>query len=384
MKLISPGYLVIYSITIFFLFTSIPPDYYTSIIHEKDYMFFDVKTYLYVISFLFSFYIGCVFRNSFLKVNFINFTFIRFRKIKFSIVKFFILFSFISIVICLFSLIIDNHNLISYLLSGNGAQIKNETKINSLFMPFLYFNMASSIFYLSLIFENKIDGFYKRLTYIVMLLLFISMFLLIARYIIIPYLLTIFVTIVGYRIRYKISLYPIIKYMLISVFLILGLFILLQELRGGNGFHGLFGYGPASFNRLSAILNDKLILNTPKLYYINSHFNQGWSLNRILISEHNSVGHAGLQWSFNWLTAYGYIYYSIGWLSILYSFILGFFYQSIWISFKKGYLFSIILYPWLFSAGFLWFTYNILAYGQVIIFILTGCVFSILFGKKIT
>jgi hypothetical protein len=155
------------------------------------------------------------------------------------------------------------------------------------------------------------------------------------------------------------------------------IFIGFALLRGASGFDGLLnnlmGYGPASYNRLAAILNGTLnyddqygILNeTAFLFHfpfeqrvlpIDAVFNLPRDNEISIYSQ--QVAYAHLVKGYMWSSLFGQIYTDMGLFSFLYMFIYGAAAGILWKLFTRKRVFGILVYPWLAFSVFMWFGYD--------------------------
>jgi hypothetical protein len=125
----------------------------------------------------------------------------------------------------------------------------------------------------------------------------------------------------------------------------------------------LLGYTVADFNRLALIIEGKLSYvdaGVPRIFYIlpilripltNIEFFNIRELSPLSLS---AVDSAGLNSDYNMATLFGGIYQSIGVATPIYFTVLGFIGRRIYISFKKGKTFGIMLYPLFYASVALW------------------------------
>lgn len=169
------------------------------------------------------------------------------------------------------------------------------------------------------------------------------------------------------------------------MFIIIGfsVFIAMSAVRGyslSEEFFQVFAYGPASFNRLAAILSGRLHFyggNTgiyvsnfqgqiPILKdFINVYSFLGQpSLNDAWQRDFIDVHNAGLNSHYTFPTVYGSVFTFFGWLSPLYFLAIGYAYRLIIRSLELGRIFGIIFFPLALFSLFFWFGWNfILSYN---------------------
>jgi hypothetical protein len=334
-------------------------------------MFFDLKSYVYILLFLLSFALGSIVQRIFPSLVLVK----RFSEKKVNVggldISIILMFSLSLLTVSTIDLFIRNQGLLGIFLTSAGS-LKSELNTSSFFMLTIYFTIGLCFWSFNKHLNRELTRFQSLITLATVFILLFTMVIMAARYLLMPFLSSLFVIFINKKVRNKEVTPKIIIYISVSIVLLIAAFVTFQIMRGGNAMYGLVGYGPASFNRMSAYLNGEYDLYVNKLYYISSLFKGGWSTYSIIQEEHDAVHRAGLDWALNWMTMYGYIYHSLGWFSLGYSFILGMIYQLFWEGFYKGGQVSTVVYPWLFSCSMLWFSYNILAYSQTGIFILVG------------
>jgi hypothetical protein len=375
-RLITPLKSVLYSFIIYILFTSIPPEFYESIVEESDLMFFNGYVFLFILACLFFFAMGFLFFQSTPSIRFMKF---KYKKSLISKNTFYLIPMLLSLLIIFYmdwELLSKNSLLLILLLNGMGNEMKSGLELNPFFFHFLYFHLAITLwsFYRSI--QLNFSPFLKFIVYIMILMTLLTAFIIIARYILLPFIFSLGIIYIS-MVHVNSSKFNL--YLKISFFfsIVIVLFISMALLRGGDAIKGLLGYGPASFNRLAAVLDGSITLTVPPSYYISSLLKNDFVYYEILMDEHSAVARAGLDGSLNWLTAYGYMYYSMGYYTFVYLFILGFFIGLTWKAFLKNKSWAIVFYPWLFTCILLWFSYHILAYSQTLIILFTGMLLSL-------
>lgn len=375
-RIISPVSALLYSFIICLICISISPSYYEKLIGEPNYMFFDSLTILFVAISLLSMWFGImIYKNT----PIIKIKKIKIPKIIVSQTTYFLIPMLVSIIVLLYmdyDLLSRNSLLFILVLNGLGSEVKAELSTNPLFFHFLYSHIAITLWIYSRSLQHRFNLFLKLLTYFMIALTIITAFFIVARYILLPFIFALGVLYIA-NLNAKISkgsLY--FKFGLIVVSVVV-LFITLALIRGGEAMYGIVAYGPASFNRLTALLNDMFTLEVPKIYYMLSFFKEEWTYYEITMNEHDAVTDAGLVWALNWITAYGNMYYSMGYMMFLYLFFLGFFTAFTWRSFLQKKSWAVVFYPWLFVSILLWFSYHILGYSQTYIILIVGIILNL-------
>jgi len=168
------------------------------------------------------------------------------------------------------------------------------------------------------------------------------------------------------------------------------IFITLSLIRGYNNWQDIaqqiFAYGPASYNRLSAILSGRLHFygqetgiyvssfqgQIPLLkHFINVYHLLGQpSLNTAWLRTFNDVGNAGLNADYTFPTVYGAIYSFFGIWSPIYFFGFGIFFKQIVHSINSEKIFGIVYFPFIiFSLLFLFGWNFMLSYNFIVLLI---------------
>lgn len=159
----------------------------------------------------------------------------------------------------------------------------------------------------------------------------------------------------------------------------LGLFLLLSFFRGNTSGNvlvtQLLGYGITSYNRLALMLTGRLqfvisgkgaylfpvLIESHSLnviFHISDRF--GWPTPDTLWRlEFGPIAAAGLSQGFNWVSLFGYIHAELGWFTPFYFSGLGIVCGRLWVMFRKGRSFGLVLYPWAAFSILFWCGYNV-------------------------
>ena len=201
------------------------------------------------------------------------------------------------------------------------------------------------------------------------------------------------------KISFKVMSYRLLS--LSAIFILI--FGILQVKRvGGNLFDslisGLFGYFPASYNRMAAIINGDLTLPNSQSTFLT--FNWLWEFPLIsnilnftdlgreiglnlpksgLIYQNDSflaVGGANLINGLIWPTIYGGLFGDLGWVSLVWFFFYGIFAEAFWKEFKKLSNLGIMIYPRVFASGLAWYATPDIARREVTVVILSALLFN--------
>jgi hypothetical protein len=174
-------------------------------------------------------------------------------------------------------------------------------------------------------------------------------------------------------------------------------FVLLSWLRGHNDstriLNNVAGYTVASYNRLAAMLDGKLVYpyggtgiygfrflgeNIPlvsRWINVNEIFGMpesdvAWN------SEFPAVYRAGLDGTYIWASAFGYLYSDIGLFAFAYMFVIGAVSIVLWRRISRGSAFGIVLYPWFGFSILFWMGDNFVAYSRLLPLIVCGILLS--------
>ncbi len=163
----------------------------------------------------------------------------------------------------------------------------------------------------------------------------------------------------------------------------------------------LYGYGPASFNHLVAVLEGRLVFpyagtgtysfawlsNAPFIYKI-VNFQALLGLpdtTSVFLSEFDATHQAGLARSFNWVTAFGYYYQDWGLWTYLFMAILGALTCIFWKKAIKGETTGLVLYPFAAGSILLWFAFPVFTRPQLATYlmaIVALTIYDALFSKR--
>lgn len=169
---------------------------------------------------------------------------------------------------------------------------------------------------------------------------------------------------------------------------LLGLFAILSYLRGNKDVarlvQSIAGYTVASYNRLAFLLQGNLtypyagsgvyafrfLTHVPLLH---RWIDVGDILGMpdklaVWFSEFPAVYWAGLNPSYIWSSAFGYVYSDIRFGIFPYFFVIGFVSAALWRQIIQGRTIGVVLYPWFAFSVLFWMGDNFLVYTQFITF----------------
>lgn len=190
---------------------------------------------------------------------------------------------------------------------------------------------------------------------------------------------------------------------------IVGLFLFIALFRDSGDksiFYYLFGYVPASYNRLAATISGDLVGPFPDRGFYSFHglihpplirrifpvetiaefiFDRPMpaSIAEDWLLQFKAVGESGLIPLFIWPTAFGYTFFDFGWNSYFYFFGLGCFGYYIWYHYLyRRSVFGVVTFPFLASSILLWSTSNLIASASFVLYL--GAAFFISQVEKIS
>jgi len=155
----------------------------------------------------------------------------------------------------------------------------------------------------------------------------------------------------------------------------------------------LLGYTIVSYNRMAALLLGVLhdsyegrgaylfpILRENQTLNNIFHFNErfDWpSAYSLWAAAFTSVGSAGLNAGFNFYSVFGALYSDLGWFILAYLFVIGLLVGYMWIHFRAGKAFAIVLYPWCAFCVLFWTGFNVMFDARVLDLIKMALLLSI-------
>jgi hypothetical protein len=383
--ILTPYGATLFPVLLLFISFIFPPSLYEHYVNEPDYMFLNFKMLAFGLLCVFFYYIG--FFVSKYKPLF-NFRLIK-KKIKLSIFTYLGIILALVIFLQLFSIFlffvyfnkVVHLNMLEIVIFGNGQLIKNYlgTKIKIPFglgaLPTFIIGIEFWLLYKWYAFQTKLSDIRKNKPYkIFKIFILFSIILFIVSSIILMSRPLLMIFLLGWFLIYSyFKKGPIFSRIVKFSIIIVLIFIIVQILRstGVNGDENLnnlvlgklLGYTVADFNRFALIIEGKLsyvdagisriffILPDTKIPLTNIDF---FDLREYSILSLSAVGDAGLNSSYNMATLFGGIYQSIGIVTPIYFTILGFIGNRLYISFKNGKTFGIILYPLFYASVALW------------------------------
>jgi len=162
--------------------------------------------------------------------------------------------------------------------------------------------------------------------------------------------------------------------------IVVAFFLVVAFLRGNTAadllVSNFLGYSVASYNRFAAVLHGQMrYFYAGKGVYLfpyleNAYFITpfvkiqnvlNWPIYRELYnSEFASVALAGLNTRYIWSGVFGYLYADLGWGALFYVFCSGILTGYLWMKLKAGSTAAVVLYPWVASWIVLWNSWNLL------------------------
>lgn len=402
-RLLSPCGLALISSAIFLFAWIFPPKIYSYYIQEPDLLFFDLRTLLFFALCVTFFLLGAGLVNRWFPYRS---AIQQGAKIRVIPPAFFILFPLITAIgFCVAScvLILKEYPLIiSALLTQNGSVIKDSDLVMT-----LPFGRASTLLlgilwwahwrYPQLKMGRTSQSFVKVFLFLGYVSVFAIAILKLSR----NDLMLIFagtIVLLGILRDSKscITTQRLVVYALVVGGGIVALFLLFSFVRGvsPDGFiRDVMGYTIASYNRLSAVVHDRLryeyaghgvylfsfaAFNNKLNYLIPiSEMLQWPSFYDWWQSEFASVWNARLNGNFIWAGTFGYIFADIGWFAPLMVFVYGVATGWAWRAIKKGKTYGLVMYPWFAFCVLFWFGTNNIVESKVVIFILLAFILAV-------
>lgn len=395
--IISPIFLSIFSIVLGILITLYPKSNYENIMFEIDYTFLDFKLYAFLFTCLVGFLLGILWTMRKKKYKTLKIVEKKISSNHFILEMIILCISLVISVSFIYSLMRSNGNLIGMLIAGmgtdfrasaasvfevNGTQAGTFLTANIALLTWLYFQYSERSKRLSRL-TRRIYGI--MLT-IVLLAFLISCILAQARYILMPYIVSIVYILIFFKYHENsITLMKLIKYILITFVFIIILFTFISYIRAGSGNENgninsnnfIVGYTVAAYNRLSEIISGNLVLpNSGSSFYMLKTFwyppfiSRGYDIYTIgqtlglnlpnstdinFYDQFTAIKMAGLSPNYNWSTAFGGIFSDLGWFSFIYFFFYGLLSWKLYISFLNKNIFGIMLYPIFVFSILFWF-----------------------------
>jgi len=382
--ILSPYGATLFPVLLLFISFIFPPSLYEYYVNEPNYTFLNFKMLAFGLLCVFFYYIGISISNY---RPLFNFRLIK-KKFKLSIFSYLGIILVIVILLELLSVFVVfvyfykavHLNLLEIVTSGKGQLIKDYlgTEIRIPLglgaLPSFIIGIKFWLLYKWYAFQTELSHLSKGKYFKLKILILISITLFIISDIILVNRPMLMIFLLGWFLIYsyfnKDSIFGRIVKLSITIVL---LFIIVQILRSAGidsyeSFDKLvlgrfLGYTIADFNRFALMIEGKLsyidagisrifyILPILKIPLTNVVFVDLREYSSLSLS---AVGNVGLNSSYNMATLFGGIYQSIGMATPLYFTVLGFIGNRLYISFKNGKTFGIILYPLFYASVALW------------------------------
>lgn len=402
--LLSPVGLAAFSYAVFWVCVLLPPAFYKEAMNEENRMFMDPASIAFVSLCIAAFVIGTKFaRNASVEWG-------GQRRVMSPLVL--LLFLSAALALNIVSVVLlaqNNPELLTYVFMGDedAEQIRNYLDYTAALAEALPFLIAS-IFWVNYR-RREMLHVLGTVPFVLTVALYFSIVvgvftcvLKLARYELMPLLFGFWLSGVLADIRFgAVDLRGLGRQAVFLLVIILGAFFAFSWLRSGQDegalIRSLMGYGPASYNRLAAVLDDSIRVPTmgsgvnvfPALFRIPvvSRFldlNEIFQLPSVEVAragEFVAVARAGLDAGYNWVTTFGYIYYDLGWASPVAFLVLGYGAQRLWYGVRRGRGFSLVMYPFFAFSILIWFGFNYLTKPSLFTWIFAG--FCVVFLEKV-
>ncbi|MEJ0027267.1 MAG: hypothetical protein WDN01_14675 [Rhizomicrobium sp.] len=393
--LISPIGLALFSFIPLIFAYLVPSGFYESVLHEKDYVWSTPFMPIFFTLCVSSFVLGVI--SIALNSQSAAGSYRRERAMpeayNFKALAYFLGAVDLLNIFSIFSILKNSTGMIDNLMSGNGDLVKLGMNAENTFSGAQPLLIAVNLWAL---FRYMQHGKYYKSTAVLRFVKYeiIASFLLsisiavakVARYEAIPLVIG-FAVIFGYfnEKRGDASIWTALTLLAKLGAILTGIFVLFSVLRGRGStdllLYAVMGYGPACFNHLGALLEGALkfpyagnggytftfLLQFPYLHhFIDPKDLMGLpSYADVYLSEFLATHRAGLNSSFNWVTAFGYYYADLGNWVYLYLFVMGAIVGGAWNSFLKKRAYGIITYPFFASSVLCWFGFNAFSKPQL-------------------
>lgn len=153
---------------------------------------------------------------------------------------------------------------------------------------------------------------------------------------------------------------------------------------------GVVGYGPAAFNHLAAMLEGRFqfpykgsgayvlaflsfipflhsLIDVQSLLHLPD-------LSLLINSEFAATRDSGLNGDYIWITAPGYYYSDLGEGVYLLLFAMGAWSALLWRQVRQGNAFAMVLYPFLLASVMMWFSFSMFTRPQLVTFLAVGAI----------
>ena len=401
-NILSPWGLAIASYLIFMIGIVFPSRLYSELLHEEDLMYMNIKLWSFYTLCVVCFLLGVYSVNTIRPVQLSRSGKSVVPKCSATIYLLVPLLPLLTLSIFSMSRIFLSNPYYFLLLAQDPMVLRNSLELQDSFGSAITMLMGATWWawwrYGQLTILSRAGNF----TVIVILLcsssvLVLNSFVKLARYELIPVVIGFVLIYLLHKLVFRCASYVwVLRGGLFSMAFIVALFNIMTVIRSGDNSEVttvLLGYTIASYNRLAALIDGlmyysyggKGIYLINFLGYTNSitkivPFNSflGWpDYMECWSSEFSAVGGAMLNQSYNWGSAFGYIYSELGWFSPVYLFIIGIMYGVIWYLFKKGGAFGLVLYPWFAFNLLFWFGSNLLLEPRIVWLLVCALIISI-------
>ncbi|HBR0800400.1 TPA: oligosaccharide repeat unit polymerase [Klebsiella quasipneumoniae subsp. similipneumoniae] len=391
MTFINPKFCIFFTFIVFLISFFIPSDFFYSVVGEKNHSFLNIES-LFYISLCVLFFSAGMRAFSFLPKEHVYKT----TKKVLSTSSIIFLLSLCNIINALITYNIFSKNkalIISTFVFGDSAKIlMTDTDLGGTFS-----SLTITLSALSLWCYYRADTV-KKNKFLINLLVLFAFIIALSKPLLFMSRLGIMSTLSGYAAIFMFHKYKkgqskaIFFYALLLATIVIGVFISVSFLRAGSEnadnsalLKNLFGYTIVSYSHLGALLEGTLKYYDPGFgYYIFTFLRDipligdsiasffGWGdPYSIWLREFQDSWRAGLNGDLIWLTGFGYVFVSLGWFSVFFFFIYGFFMKCAWHSFINGKDFGIIFYPWLYFCVLFLFGTNVIAAKTTFLLILS-------------
>lgn len=391
---LSPIGLALISYMFFVICTLIPPGVYESIMREPNRIFLDPASYLLVTASVLSFILGAWLLRSSIRRT--SPTFISLPLGRGALLV--PLLTAVMLNLMSVSIFLKNNPTLMTAWLIDAAAAKNDLDTTGGLAEALPLLFGVCWWALWRLLEReawlgKADWPLRAVLWISFIFALVTALMKVARYDLMPGLLGFILVYIVFRYRYTgIQLRRYVSLLMQAGLVLLSLFLLMSWLRGNSTqsdmVNNVMGYTVASYNRLAAVLSGEIqypysgsgtytlrfLDHIPLLHRwidTGAMFNMPDSVD-VWISEFQSVYQAGLDGSYIWASAFGYVYADIGLFALIYFFILGVLAGWLWRSILNSRSIGVVVYPWFAFSILFWFGSNFVAYPRLVTFTAAG------------
>lgn len=396
---LSPVGLAIVGVLPMFVSVIIPPDIYAGLVREPDLMFLNVRVIAFTLTCAGSFALGALLISRLGPVP----------KGSGPVERLYLPGEVVIVCLALTSLlslasigiiIAQSGNVIGRIMSGGGSAVKATLDTSGAFTEALSLQIAVIWWAFARIDQcSSARGLVKIAIAVSVLVALLNASVKLARYEIIPFAIGMFMILTRARLVGKgLRWWQIFAGTLVIPASLIFIFFIFASLRGQASVQeqlaSLFGYGPASYNRLARMIEGDIrysyaghgfytvgFLEHVPIFHNFINFQEMFGMptrEQAFLSEFAWVSETGLRRIFNWSTAFGYYYADLGYWAFAYLAAMGALAQLSFQGWWRGAPMNLALYPFIAGSVVLWGTFNVVVQPRLITYLGAGIVLYIL------